>query len=178
MFCQFVYFFKKPAFSFVDLILLLFYLDVSAHVFSILFIFSRNQLLAWLMFAMVSFVSSAFISALILKISFLLLTLGFFKKSAFNDSLLYVRHYTDSFIHIIEFNHKVLPREHTGYSKHPLPTTEETALHMDITRWPLLKSYWLNSFQPKIEKFYTVSKNRTRSWLWLRSWILYCQIQT
>jgi len=45
---------------------------------SILFILSKNQLLALLIFAMVSFVSFAFISALIFKISFLLLTLGFF----------------------------------------------------------------------------------------------------
>ena len=30
---------------------------------------------------------------------------------------------------------KVLPREHTGRSKHPLPTTQEKTLHMDITRW-------------------------------------------
>ena len=29
----------------------------------------------------------------------------------------------------------VLPREHTGHSNHPLPTTQETTLHMDITRW-------------------------------------------
>ena len=28
----------------------------------------------------------------------------------------------------------VLPKDHTGHSKHPLPTTEETILHMDITR--------------------------------------------
>ena len=27
----------------------------------------------------------------------------------------------------------VLPREHTGHSKHPLPTTQEKTLHMDIT---------------------------------------------
>ena len=33
-----------------------------------------------------------------------------------------------------------LPREHTGYSKHPLPTTQEKTLHMDITRWSTLKS--------------------------------------
>ena len=26
--------------------------------------------------------------------------------------------------------------------------------------------------------WYTVSKNKTESWLWLRSWIPYCQIQT
>jgi len=29
-----------------------------------------------------------------------------------------------------------------------------------------------------MEKLYTVSKNKTRSLLWLRSWIPYCQIQT
>ena len=28
---------------------------------------------------------------------------------------------------------RVLPREHTGHSKHPLPTTQEKTLHMDIT---------------------------------------------
>ena len=28
---------------------------------------------------------------------------------------------------------------------------------------------WLYSLQPKMEKLYTVSKNKTRSWLWLRS---------
>ena len=39
--------------------------------------FSKNQLLALLIFAMVSLVSFAFISALIFKISSLLLTLGF-----------------------------------------------------------------------------------------------------
>ena len=39
---------------------------------SILFIFSKNQLLALLIFAMVSFVSFVFISALIFKIYFLL----------------------------------------------------------------------------------------------------------
>ena len=35
---------------------------------------------------------------------------------------------------------RVLPREHTGHSKHPLPTTQETTLHMDITRCSTLKS--------------------------------------
>ena len=50
-------------------------------------------------------------------------------------------------------------------------------LHMDITRWPTPKSNWLYSLQPKIDKHYTVSKNNTRIWLWLRSWTPYCQIQ-
>ena len=52
-----------------------------ANGLSILFIFSKNQLLALLIFAMVSLVSFAFISALIFKISFLLLTLGCFTSS-------------------------------------------------------------------------------------------------
>ena len=40
---------------------------------------------------------------------------------------------------------RVLPREHTGHSKHPLPTTQEKTLHMDITRWSIPKSEWLYS---------------------------------
>ena len=35
---------------------------------------------------------------------------------------------------------RVLPREHTGHSKHPLPKTHEKTLHMDITRWSILRS--------------------------------------
>ena len=35
---------------------------------------------------------------------------------------------------------RVFPREHTDHSKHPLLTTQEKTLHMDITRWPTLKS--------------------------------------
>ena len=54
----------------------LFFLISLANGLPILFIFSKNQLLALLIFAMVSFVSFAFIFALIFKISFLLLTLG------------------------------------------------------------------------------------------------------
>ena len=34
----------------------------------------------------------------------------------------------------------VLPRKCTGHSKHPLPTTQEKTLHMDITRWSKPKS--------------------------------------
>ena len=56
---------------------------------------------------------------------------------------------------------RVLPREHTGHSKHPLPTTQEKTLYMDITRWPTPKSDWLYSLQPKMEKLYAVSKNKT-----------------
>ena len=73
---------------------------------------------------------------------------------------------------------KILPREHTGHSKHPLPTTQEKTLHMNINRWSTLKSDWFYSLQPNMEKLFTVNKNKTRSWLWLRSWTPYCQIQT
>ena len=73
---------------------------------------------------------------------------------------------------------RVLPRKCTGHSKHPLPTTQEKTLLVDITRWSTPKSDWLYSLQPKMEKLHTVSKNKTGSWLWLRSWTPYCQIQT
>ena len=43
----------------------------------------------------------------------------------------------------IKDQNRVLPREHTGHSKYTLPTTQETTLHMDITRWSILKSNWL-----------------------------------
>ena len=73
---------------------------------------------------------------------------------------------------------RVFPRKCTGHSEYPLPTTQEKTLHMDITRWSTPKSDWLYSLQPKMEKPYTVSRNKTGSWLWLRSWAPYCQIQT
>ena len=57
---------------------------------------------------------------------------------------------------------RVLPRECTGHSKHPLPTTQETTPHMDISRWSTPKSDWLYSLQPKMEKLYTVSKKQDR----------------
>ena len=43
-----------------------------------------------------------------------------------------------------------------------LPTTQETTLHMDITRRPIPKPDWLYSLQPKMEK---LSKNKMGSWL-------------
>ena len=73
---------------------------------------------------------------------------------------------------------RIFPRKCTGHSKHPLPTTQEKTLHMDITRWSTPNSDWFYSLQPKMEKLYTVSKNKTGSWLWLRSWIPYCWLQT
>ena len=72
---------------------------------------------------------------------------------------------------------RVLPRKCTGHSKHPLPTTPQKTLHMDISRWSILKSDWLYSLRPKMEKLYTVSKNKTRSWVLLRSWTPYCKFR-
>ena len=72
---------------------------------------------------------------------------------------------------------RVLPREHTGHRKHPFPTKQEKTLHMDITRWSTPKSDWLYSLQPKMEKLYTVSRNKTWSWTWLRSSAPYCKIR-
>ena len=69
-------------FSFLILLIWFFslcFLMSLANGLSVLFIFffTKNQLLALLIFAMVSLVSFAFISALIFKVSSLLLTLGF-----------------------------------------------------------------------------------------------------
>ena len=72
------------SFSFLILLIWFFSLCFSmslANGLSILFILSKNQLLALLFFAIVSFVSFAFISAQMLKISFLLLTLGYIISS-------------------------------------------------------------------------------------------------
>ena len=74
-------------FSFLILLiwlLSLFFLMSLANGLSILFIFSKNQLLVLLIFAAVSFSSFSFISYLIFMISFLLLTRGFFCSSFSN----------------------------------------------------------------------------------------------
>ena len=66
-------------FSFLILliwILFFFLMSLTKHL-SILFIFSKNQLLVSLIFAVVFCISISFISAMIFMISFLLLTLGF-----------------------------------------------------------------------------------------------------
>ena len=54
--------------------------------------------------------------------------------------------------------------------------TKEDSTHGHHQSTP--KSDRLYSLQPNMEKLYTVSKNKTGSWLWLRSWTPYCQIQT
>ena len=42
----------------------------------------------------------------------------------------------------------------------------------DSTRGHPQKSDWLYSLQPKMEKLYTVNKNKIRSWLWLKNSLL------
>ena len=44
---------------------------------------------------------------------------------------------------------RVLPRERTSHSKHPLPTKQEKTLHMDIIRLSTPKSDWLYSLQQR-----------------------------
>ena len=79
------------------------------------------------------------------------------------------------FIEFIEFFielQRVLPRECTDHRKHPLPTIHEKTLHMDITRGRHQNQidYILCSQRmPKKEKLCAVSKNKTGSYLWLRS---------
>ena len=58
---------------------------------------------------------------------------------------------------------RILPRECTDHSKHTRPTTQEKALHMDITRWPIPKSDWLYPLQPKVEKL-TFSSQQKQDW--------------
>ena len=55
-------------------------------------------------------------------------------------------------------SNRVLPREHTGHSKHPLWTTQENTLHMDITRWSTPKSDWLYYLQPDGEALHSQQK--------------------
>ena len=73
--------------------------------------------------------------------------------------------------------HRVLPRECTGHSKHTLPTIEEKITH-GYHQMVNTEIRWLYSLQLKMEKLYIVSKNKTRIWLWHRSWTPYCQIQS
>ena len=68
---------------------------------------------------------------------------------------------------------RVLPRECTGHSKHPLPTTQEKTLHMGITRCPEIRAFESGNTEIRLiiffaakdgeEKLYTVSKNKARS---------------
>ena len=55
-----------------------------------------------------------------------------------------------------------MPRERTGHSTYPLPTTQEMTLYRDITRESIPRSDGFYSLQLKMEKFYTVSKKTKR----------------
>ena len=57
---------------------------------------------------------------------------------------------------------RILPREDTGHSKHPLPTTEDKTLHMDH-QMVNTKIRLIICFAAKMEMFYTVSENKTGS---------------
>ena len=57
-------------------------------------------------------------------------------------------------------SNRVLPREYTSHSKHPLITTQEKTLHIDITRQSTLKSDWLYSLQPKMENSIQSAKTK------------------
>ena len=71
---------------------------------------------------------------------------------------------------------RVLSKECTGHSKHPLPTTQETTFHghhqMINTKIRLIIF-----LQLRMEKLHIVSKNKIWSWLWLRSWTPYCKFR-
>ena len=69
---------------------------------------------------------------------------------------------------------RVLSKDHAGKSKHLFSTTRGDSTH---GHYPMVntKSDWLCSLKSKVEKFYTVNKNKTWSWLWLRSWAPFLQ---
>ena len=47
------------------------------------------------------------------------------------------------FFFFLSLGSRVLQKEHTGHSKHSLPTTQEMTLPMDITRWSIPKSDYI-----------------------------------
>ena len=69
---------------------------------------------------------------------------------------------------------RVWPRELTGHSKHPLPTTQDKTTHghhqMVSTKIRLIMF-----FAAKDGEALYSQQNKTGSWLWLRSWTPYCQ---
>ena len=51
-------------------------------------------------------------------------------------------------------NEETEPKRDTLFQQH------KKSLHMDIIRWSILKSDWLYSLQPRMDKVYAVSKTR------------------
>ena len=72
---------------------------------------------------------------------------------------------------------KVLPRECTGHSKHPLATTQEKTLHMDITRWSIPKSDWLYFCSQRWRTSIQFSSVLSLScvWVFATPWAAACQ---
>ena len=72
---------------------------------------------------------------------------------------------------------RVLPREHTGHSKHPLPTTQEKTPQMDITRWSVPKSdvwvssgsWWWTGKPGKLQSMGSQSQTQLSDWTELNS---------
>ena len=76
-----------------------------------------------------------------------------------------------------KFN-RMWPRGCTSHSKHPLQTTQQKILHMDIVRWSIPKSDWLYSCSQRWRSSTQSAKKKTRNWLWVRSWTPFPQKQT
>ena len=55
---------------------------------------------------------------------------------------------------------RVLPRKLTGHSPHPLPTTQETILHIEFNRWSILKLDWFYSLQRRRSSSIQSAKTR------------------
>ena len=70
---------------------------------------------------------------------------------------------------------RVFPKECTGHRQNPLPTTQETTLHMDITRRSIPKSDWLFAAKDE-EALYRQQKQKQE--LTVAQITPYCQIQT
>ena len=72
---------------------------------------------------------------------------------------------------------RVLPRECTGHSKHPLPTTQEDSTHghhQMVDTEIRLRIFFATKDGDALKS----QQKQTGSWLWLISWTPYCQIQT
>ena len=70
---------------------------------------------------------------------------------------------------------RVLPKERTGRNKYPSSNNtreDSTHGHHQMVNTEIILIIF---FAAKKKKLYTVSENKTGSWLWLRSWTPYCQ---
>ena len=80
-------------------------------------------------------------------------------------------------------SNRVLSGEHAGHSKHTFQqpkrwiyTWTSPNVNDQIDQMVNIKIR-LCSLQPEMEKLYTVIKNKTWNWLWLKSWAPYCKTQ-